>query len=135
MASGAYVNTNAETISTSWTVIELSADSVLSNIGPYVDHFEIVGTAASSPTKITYYFGYDAAGDDPASAQVDATLYTTATAGTTMGTGVGMDVRTVVRRSGRTGAFYMYAKTDAGTLSLAAGTGLTISACDSRGGG
>ena len=134
MSAGAYVNTNAETITTSWTLIELSADTKMPFIGPYLDHFEIVGTVASSPTKITYYFAYDPAGDNPASGQADATLYQTASAGTTWGTGVGMDVRAVTRRTGRTGAFYMFAKTDAGSLALAAGTGLTISTCDSRGG-
>lgn len=131
---GTLVNTNAETVDTNWTKIELSASAADSSVGPYIDHFDYVGTPAGGAATLTYRFTYDTAGQDPFGGQESRTL-TVMPGGTVYGEGRGIDAYAGWTRAGRTkGTLFLWMKVDVGTFALAQGTGVSVVWRDERGG-
>lgn len=135
MASVVFVNLNAETITDSWTLVELKADERSpQSAGPYVDHIEIVGTPTNAPASLSWAFTYDQAGADPGPSGSGASLLATP-GGTTSTVSIAVDRFLAWNRNGRTnGTVYLWLKTDGATKTLALGssTGCSILLRDSR---
>ena len=135
MGAGNLVNANAETISTAWTLIELKYDANSpAGSGPYCDHFEIVGVAAGGASTLTYRFTYDVAGADPFSGDGTCSV-TLLPDGVNTGGAAGLDACLAWSRAGRVpGTLYLWAKVQAGTLTLTTLVGLCVVLRDTRGG-
>lgn len=135
MPQSNFVNTNAETITDTYTKVELSADTNSpAQPGNYVDHLEVVGTPTNAPASLTWWLTYDTAGADPAHGPVTSTL-TVVPAGTLLAITVFVDKYLAWNRAGRTpGTLYLWAKTDGATktLALTALTGATLVYRDAR---
>lgn len=151
MAVDVYINTAQTVITTAWTLITLRKDTGITTpvgVGPYTDHFELVGDTSGGPATLDYAFTYDSAGVDPASGGIAslAARYTLDTPpGATGGTAnyrsavVGLGVYVAKARSGRTPGtdqgLYFWAKVNAGTLTLTGTTtGFTLVMRHSSGG-
>lgn len=136
MAQTHLVNTNAETVDTNWTKVELSLDA-LSPLaaGPYLDHIEIVGTPAGLGT-LSWQLTYDTAGIDPVNTQETTIIAATPPGGGVVGFSRSPDVYLAWGRTGRTpGTLFLWLKASAGTLALngtAATKGVTVVLRDSR---
>lgn len=147
MAVDVYINSAQTAIASTWTKITLRKDSGVTapvGVGPYADHFELVGDTAGGPTSIDYCLTYDSAGVDPASGIVSTVTLQTPP-GASGGTA---NYRFIVQalgpylakaRSGRTPTtdegLYFWAKVNLGTLTLTgATTGFTLVMRHSSGG-
>lgn len=137
MGAGALVNNTGGSVAigTSYTVFALAKDAnYQASVGGYVDHVEFTGVGATSPTKITCYLCYDAAGDDPMTQPTDVSLPVSASAGTKQIGVLSVDKYAAwAAKSRAPGVLYVAAKTDAGTYTLTDKVGCVVVTRDFRG--
>lgn len=87
--------------------------------GVYLDHLEVRGTPTGAVTTLTAFLAWDAAGDSPASAEGTITLIQGLTTATLYGGVVPIDGW--FRPPGKTLTLYLFLKTNANTIDIAAG--------------
>ena len=93
------------------------AENVLPQ-GVYLDHLEVHGTPTGAVTTLTVFLAWDAAGDYPATAEGTITLIQGLTTATLYG-GVSV-INGWFRPPGKTLTLYLFVKTNANTIDIAA---------------
>lgn len=87
--------------------------------GSYLDHLELRCTPTGAVTTVTGFLSWDAAGDSPASAEMTITLIQGLTTATLYGGAIAIDGW--FRPPGKTLTLYLFLKTNANTIDVAAG--------------